>query len=330
MEKVVITDFIDVQDELKPERTVLDGLAEVVALGAREDNALVGQVEDSSALITFHYTVITEATLSRLKRCKVIARAGVGYDNVDIAAARAFGIPVVNVPDYGSEEVADSAIGLALALTRGIQYYNSRLRAGLGDWNYTEVVPLHRLRGRVFGIVGLGRIGTAVAVRAKALGMQVVFYDPFREDGQDKALGIERADTLDEILKRALVLSIHCDLNPGSEGMINRDTIAAMPRGSYLVNTARAGVVEAEAVVNALASGHLSGAGLDVLETEPPEESDPVVASWRDPAHPAHHRLILNPHGAFYCEEGFEELRSKAARACRAAILGEPLRNVVN
>ena len=330
MEKVVITDFIEIDDDLRPERTVLDGVAVVEAIGARDDEEMNGKIEDAAALITFHYGVITEASLDRLQCCKGVARAGGGYDNVDIPPARARGIPVVNVPDYGSEEVADSAIGMTLALTRGVHAFNSRLRAGLGEWNYTAAAPLYRLRGRVFGIVGLGRIGTSAAIRAKALGMKVLYYDPYRQDGYDKALGIQRADTLEELLKNVYVLSVHCDLNPSSEGLINHDAIAAMPRGSYLVNTARADVVEADAVIKALESKHLAGAGLDVLVNEPPEESDPVVAAWRDPDHPAHHRLILNPHAAFYCEEGFDELRSKAARACRAAILGEPLRNVVN
>ncbi len=141
MVKVVITDFIDVRDALKPERAVLDGLAEVTAVGAREDSALVGLVEDASALITFHYAVITERTLNRLECCRVISRAGVGYENVDIAAARARGIPVVHVPDYGSEEVADSAIGFMLALMRGIHYTNSRLRADQGEWSYEQAAP---------------------------------------------------------------------------------------------------------------------------------------------------------------------------------------------
>ena len=330
MDKVYITDFIETDDPLTCERAVLDGLAEVEALGARDDRDLAGKIEEAAALITYHYAVITADSIARLDRCKVIARAGVGYDNVDHRAARAQGIPVVNVPDYGSEEVADSAIGMALGLMRGIHYYNSRLRAGATPWDYTLGAPTHRLRGRVFGIVGLGRIGTATAVRAKALGMDVVFHDPYRPDGYDKALGIRRADTLEALMSQAFVVSLHCDLNPSSAGLINEGAIGAMQPGSFLVNTARAGVLELDAVLDALVSGHLAGAGIDVLEIEPPEPSDPVVAAWRDPEHPAHHRLLLNPHAAFYCEEGFEELRSKAARACRAAILGEPLRNVVN
>ena len=133
----------------------------------------------------YHNIAITKSTISRLKDCKLIVRCGVGYDNVDFVTARAHGIPVANVPDYGTEEVADSAIGLMLSLTRGINFLNNRLQRKAGDWSYMQVAPLVRLRGRVFGIIGLGRIGTAAAMRAKALGMDVAFYDPYKQDGFD-------------------------------------------------------------------------------------------------------------------------------------------------
>ena len=150
----------------------------------------------------------------QLNGCKLTIRCGVGCDNVDHAYARRRGIPVANVPDYGTEEVADSAVGLMLALTRGISYLNSRLRAEFEPWFYTQVTPLGRLRGRVFAIVGLGRIGTATAVRAKAMGMDVAFYDPYKDDGYDKALGVRRVEEIDELLAEAFVLSLHCPLTP--------------------------------------------------------------------------------------------------------------------
>src|SRR5262249_10569208 len=156
------------------------------------------------------------------RNCKLIVRCGVGYDNVDRVFARERGIPVANVPDYGTEEVADSAIGLTLALTRGITQLNSFLRDNVDKaWTYPYFAPALRLRGRVFGVVGLGRIGTAAALRAKALGMDVVFYDPYKPDGFDKALGIRRADTLDDLLKQAFVVSLHCPLTPDTKGMIS-------------------------------------------------------------------------------------------------------------
>ena len=144
------------------------------------------------------------------------------------------------MPDYGTEEVADSAIGLMMALTRGISRMNSLLRAGIGPWMYTQVVPLHRLRGRVFGIVGLGRIGTAAALRAKALGMDVVFYDPYKPSGYEKSLGVRRVEDVDELFAQSHVLSLHCPLTDETHHLVNRRTMAMLPAGAYLINTARA------------------------------------------------------------------------------------------
>lgn len=328
MNRVVIADFV--HDELEPERAVLQGIAELDALNAHAEEDLVGRVEDADAVILYHHISLTSQTIPRLTRCKLIVRAGVGYDNVDVACARRHGIPVANVPDYGSEEVADTAIGMTLALTRGVHLLNCRLRAGAGPWSYEQTVPLVRLRGRVFGIVGLGRIGTAAALRAKALGMDVCFYDPYKPDGYDKSLGIRRAEALEGLLEQVLVLSLHCPLTEETRQMIGREAMERMPRGSYLVNTARGAIVDTHFLPEAIASGRLAGAGIDVLEVEPPPDDHPLVAAWRNPNHPAHERLILNPHAAFYCEEGFREMRVKTAEACRRALLGQRLRNVVN
>lgn len=326
--RVLITDFI--HDDLLPERKILDGVADVSALGARSEAELTGRIEDADAIILYHEIAITAPTIERLTRCKLIVRAGVGVDNVDRPLARQKGIAVANVPDYGSEEVADTAIAMTLALARGIHVVNSRLRSGQGPWSYEQIVPLVRLRGQTFGIVGLGRIGTAVALRAKSLGMDVVYYDPYKPDGYDKALGIRRAETLAELVAGSLVVSVHCPLTDETRHMFDAELIARMPRASYLVNTARGAIVDTAAIPGAIASGRLAGAGIDVLACEPPPADDPLVTAWRDPQHPAHHRVILNPHMAFYSEEGLMDIRRKTAEACRRAVCGEPLRNVVN
>jgi C-terminal binding protein len=326
--QVVITDLLN--DELAPERAVLGDLAGVTALAARCEDELAGRIEEADALILYHEVNLTRASIGRLRKCRVIVRGGVGYDNVDRQFARQRGIPVCNTPDYGSEEVADSALAMMLALARGVHAANSRLRDGCDDWSYAVAAPLVRLRGRVLGIVGLGRIGTAMALRGKSLGMDVAFFDPYKPDGYDKALGIRRVETLRELLAQSLVLSLHCPLTEETRRLIDAAALAAMPRGAYLVNTARGGVVDTAAIPPALASGRLAGAGIDVLEKEPPPPDDALLAAWRDPRHPAHHRLILNPHLAWYCEDGRTEMRRKAAETCRRALLGLPLRNVVN
>lgn len=325
--KVVITDFIT--GSLEPEERILNDLAEVVAIDARSEEDLRGVVEDADAIILYHCLWISKDTIARLKKCKLIVRAGVGIDNVDYAYARTCGIPVVNIPDYGSEDVADTAMGMMLSLMRGIHFLNSRLRSGIGAWSYTQVQPLSRLRNSTIGIVGLGRIGTAMALRAKALGMNVAFYDPFKSDGYDKALGIKRVETLQGLLEGAKAVSLHCPLTEETHHLIDATALERMPQGAYLINTARGAVVDTRAIPDAIKSGRLAGAGIDVLEHEPPLD-EAIVQAWQDPEHPAYHRLIINPHAAFYSEEGLGEIRLRSAQACRSAIEGKPLRNLIN
>lgn len=326
--KDVITDFVS--EPLDHERHILGDLADVHALEAKCEDELCGRIEDADIVMVYHYLGLSAQTIARLEHCKLIVRCGVGFDNVDRNAARARGINVANIPDYGTEDVADSAIGLMLAFTRGIHPLNSRLRRGHGEWSYTQAAPLLRLRGRVFGVIGIGRIGTAAALRAKALGMDVAYYDPYAPQGRDKSLGIRCVDTLEELLTQSHVVSAHCPLTPETHHILNQRTIALMPRGSYLVNTSRGGVVDVMAVLSALESGHLAGAGIDVLETEPPADDHPLIRAWRDPNHPAHDRLILNPHAAFYSEEGLTDMRVKGSQNCRRVLLGQAPFNVVN
>ena len=326
--RVVVTDLIP--EPLECERRVLHGHAEVVALDIRRQSELNGQLDDADAVMIYHYLRLGSEQIERLRNCKVIVRPGVGYDNIDIAAARRRGIPVCNVPDYGTEEVADSALAMAVSLARGTHFLNSRLRRGIGAWNVDQAAPIQRLRGRVFGIIGCGRIGAAAALRAKAFGFDVVIYDPPLRDGVEKSLGVRRVDSLEVLLRQSHVVSLHCPLTSETRGMIGAAELALMPQGGILVNTARGGVVDTAAVLAALADGKLAGAGIDVLEQEPPPEDSPVLRAWRDPAHPVHDRLLLNPHSAYYCEQGSEEFRTKGAREVLRALQGRPLRNQVN
>jgi C-terminal binding protein len=325
--RAVVVDFVSGEPAI--ELGVLGDIADVVALNENDEAELAGRIEHADVVMVYNTTLRT-GTISRLTNCRVIVRCAVGFDNIDVAFARARGIPVCNVPDYGTEEVADTAIGLMLALVRGNHFHNSRLQRGEGEWRYKSAAPISRLRGKVFGVVGLGRIGTAAAVRAKAFGMDVVFFDPFKPAGYDKALGIRRANTLAELLRQTFVVSIHTPLTETTRNIIDAAAIASMPRGSILVNTARGGCVDATAIPAAIASGHLAGAGIDVLPVEPPPADHPLLAAWRDVTHPCHDRVILTPHSAFYSEEGILDMRTKGAEECRRALLGEPLRNVVN
>jgi C-terminal binding protein len=326
--RVCITNFIN--DDLAVERRILGDLADIEALGASCEEQLEGRIENAACVMVYHFMTMGTATVERLRQCRLIVRCGVGIDNIDFKTARARGIPVCNIPDYGTEEVADTAIAMLLALARGTHLMNSRLRSGRGPWHYTQAVPLHRLRGRTFAVVGMGRIGTAASHRARALGMDVAFYDPYVPDGWEKSHGVRRVDSLDELLAQAYALTLHCPLTPETENLIGAGQIGIMPRGSYLINTARGKVIDTSAIPPAIRSGHLAGAGIDVLPVEPPEREDPLIAAWRDPEDPCHDRVIVNPHAAFYSEEGLMDIRIKAAHACRRVLLAQPLRNVVN
>jgi C-terminal binding protein len=326
--RVVIADFQ--HGSLDVEQTVLGDLANVESLDVTDESQMWGQVEDADALMVYHTIKVTKGTIERLQKCRLIVRCGVGFDNVDFEFARSRGIPVANVPDYGTEEVADSAIGMLLSLTRGIAFQNAFLRPQTTKWHYSHVAPLRRLRDQTFGIIGLGRIGTAAALRAKALGMRVAFYDPYKADGYDKGLGVQRLETLEELLEQSFAISCHCPLTPETRHIVNAAAIQRMPRRSYVINTSRGGVVDVAAIPDAIASGHLAGAGIDVLPQEPPPDNHPLLVAWRDPNHPAHQCVILNAHNAFYSEEGLRDMRLKGAEACRRMLLGWPMRNIVN
>jgi len=270
------------------------------------------------ALILWHGPLVTAEVVAKMKNCRVIVRNGVGFDSVDIAAAAKAGIPVCNVPDYGTEEVADHAIALTLALYR--QLFPLDAEAKRLGWKIETAAKMRRLRTQTFGVVGLGRIGTAAALRAKAFGFRVVFFDPHVPAGTHKAVGIERMASLDELLKISDTISIHCPLSTETRGMIGEKEIAKMRPGSFLVNTARGDIVQKAPVFAALRSGHLAGAGLDVVEAEPLRTAEEAATP----------NLICTCHAAFCSPEGMVEMRSTSAKIARAAVLGEKVWNRVN
>jgi phosphoglycerate dehydrogenase-like enzyme len=271
------------------------------------------------------------ADLSRFPKLRAIVRMGVGYDRIDRAAAAARGILVCNVPDYGTMEIADHAIGLTLALRRGlILYHETQRHDPPAAWTQIVTPLVRRLSGQVFGIVGLGRIGTAVALRAKAFGLSVVFFDPYRPNGTELALGIGRAHTLDELLRRADVLSVHAPLTPETRGMIGAAELALLPEGAVLVNTARGPIVDLDAVEAALRGGRLAGAGLDVIPVEPPVEPVPsLLRAYRAKEAWLEGRLVITPHSAYHSPEAWADIRRKSAETMAAALGNRP-QNVIS
>jgi D-3-phosphoglycerate dehydrogenase/C-terminal binding protein len=286
---------------------------------------------EAEGAILYHEVAIGEAELARMARLRIVVRAGVGFDNIDLGACGARGIPVCNTPDYGTTDVADHAIAMLLTLTRGTALYDETLRADLtGAWRVTTAPVIRRLRGLVFGVVGLGRIGTATALRARGFGMEVRFYDPFLPEGADLALGIGRARSLEALLGAADIVSLHAPLTETTRNMIGPDAVAAMKPGAILVNTARGAICDLGALEAGLRTGKLAGVALDVLPEEPPAPTHPLIAAWRRGEAWVRGRLLLSPHAAYYSEAGLADLRRKSIETALAYLRRGELRNCVN
>ena len=321
-----------IPDVLRPpaefEREVFGDAAEILLYQAmKAEDVPRSAWARCDAILTYDQIQYDEDLLRSLQRCKVIVRVGVGYDNVDLEAARRLGLTVCNIPDYGSEEVADHAMAMLLSLARGIPGYLRRTRER--NWDRANTLPF-RLRGKTLGIVGLGRIGSAMAKRGLAFGLRVLFFDPYKPDGYDKALGIDRAETLEELAEASDVVSLHAPLTAESEGMIGRTFFASLRHPIHLINTARGALVDVEALTEAMRQGSVAAAGLDVLPIEPNVDSQTVVSAWEAGEEWIRDRLIVTPHSAFYSPESYREMRTKAALEAQRVLAGRPPRNPVD
>jgi D-3-phosphoglycerate dehydrogenase len=271
--------------------------------------------EADALLVT--YARITAEMIGEMKKCRIISRFGIGVDNVDLAAATAAGIVVTKVPDYCIDEVSDHAMALLLSLVRKIPFSSARAHAG--RWEMPAVVPIHRLRGTVLGLVGFGRIPQLVAPKAKAFGLRVITFDPYVPQTVLDQAGVERVEFAD-LLKMSDYISIHTPLLPETHHLFSTDAFRKVKPGSLIVNTSRGPVVDEAALAAALDAKQLAGAALDVLEQEPPTSS-PLFG--RD-------NVILTPHTSFYSVEALEELQTKAAEEVVRVLSGQAPRNPVN
>jgi phosphoglycerate dehydrogenase-like enzyme len=269
--------------------------------------------------------------LERFPRLRAICRMGVGYDNLDRVAAADRQIMILNVPDYGTTEVADHAIALALSLRRGLLLHHETQRANPpAAWRYIDDPLVRRSSVQTFGIVGMGRIATAVALRAKAFGFRVVFYDPHLPNGVELGLGVQRAPTLEALLSQTDTLSVHTPLTRETRGLLDLKALSLLPKGAIVVNTARGPIVDIDALATLLKSGHLAGVGLDVVPVEPPVEPVPeLIRAYRAREAWTLGRLIITPHSAFYSPQAWDDIRSKSAETMRAALLGPRAQNVI-
>jgi D-3-phosphoglycerate dehydrogenase / 2-oxoglutarate reductase len=274
----------------------------------RTADEVVAAATDCAAVgLIVQYAPITGDVLRALPACRVVGRYGVGLDTIDLSTAASLGIRVVNVPDYCTDEVADHALGLILALTRGIVPLDRGVQRG--TWDFRLAGRVRRPSSQRLGVVGLGRIGSALARRAMALGYDVVGADPLGARNS----GVKVLD-LDALLATSDVVSIHAPLGPATHHLIDARTLGLMRPTAILVNTSRGGLVDHDALVDALRDGRLAGAGLDVLEREPIPPDDPLIGMPN---------VVLTPHAAFYSEESLIEMKRKVSERALAVLLAE-------
>ncbi|MGH7902860.1 MAG: C-terminal binding protein [Candidatus Dormibacteraceae bacterium] len=312
--RVVVTDHVF--EDLEIERSLLGAIgAEVFQAPATDEVTLAGLAREADAMLVC-YAPITKAVIDAAAgRCRIMARYGIGYDNIPVEAATAAGILVTNVPDYCIEEVADHTVALLLACARGLIPAARSVEGG--EWRVPRS-GVHRLRGRRLSLLGLGRIGRRVAERALAFGLEVAAHDPYAPPG---GAGIRAAASVEEAIAEADFISLHMPLTPQTRHLIGDSTIALMRHAPVLVNTSRGGLVDLDATVRALDDGRLAAVGLDVTDVEP-----------LPPLHPlrSHPRALITPHMAFYSAEAQDDLQARAAEEVVRRLQGQAPRSPVN
>lgn len=314
--RIVITDCDHDSTAIEKAVAAEHGVELIVAQCRTEDDVISAAA--GAGAIVVQYAPITARVLDALPELKAVGRYGVGVDTVDVAAATARGVAVCNVPDYGTEDVSDHAIALALTLARGTAHFDRRVRRGEHD--IAPVQPLHRINTRTFGVLGLGLIGSATARKARGLGYAVIGSDPTLTPGTLTDDGVEVVG-LEDLLSRSDVVSLHVPLMEATRHLINAGTLSRMKPGAVLVNTCRGGVVDSAAVADALASGQLHGAGLDVFEEEPLPFTSPLLEL---------ENTVLTPHAAWYSEESYGELKRRTVENVIEVCTGRVPRNILN
>lgn len=288
--------------------------AELIEATATDEATLVGLAKDVDAIAT-NWAKVTDAVVRSCSRCQIVARLGIGIDNIAVATATELGIPVTNCPDYCVSEVSDHALGLLLACARRIGFFH--LRTKRGEYNLGAAPLMRRLSGQTVGLVGLGRIAQALVTKLRALGFKLLAYTP---SGSDHGTGCQMLP-LDELLEHSDYISLHAPLLPETRKLINAERLRRMKPTAYLINTSRGGLIDATALWDALQAGKLAGAALDVFEPEPPDLNEPL---YRD------ERVIVTPHAAFVSAESLEQMRRQAMEQVVQALRGERPNNLIN
>jgi lactate dehydrogenase-like 2-hydroxyacid dehydrogenase len=319
---------LDLEREIAGERAELYVQPVATAL----ENPVPPEVRRSAdAILHFAANRAVDGAPEDYPKVRAVLRSGVGFDNIDVRGWGARGVPVFNVPDYGTSEVADHAIALMLALVRGTATYHEKLRADpVGSWHHAVAPKVMRLRGKIFGVVGLGRIGLAAATRARAFGMTIAFHDPFQPSGYEIAVEAVRCATLEELMAVSDVVSVHAPASEETRGLVGRAALAAAKPGIVLINTARGAVVDLDALHDAMREERVAAAGLDVLPREPADPEHPLIAAWTRREPWLDGRLTLSPHAAFYSPTSIRDMRVKGMETILRTLATGDLMNCVN
>lgn len=320
---VVVTDHDF--DDLSIEREILDPVAEVRTLttGTNGGDAGALSADDKNLLAAADGILnlrmeLSEKAINTFEQCRIIARYGIGVDNVAVDAASRQGIHVTNVPDYCIEEVATHAFGMALSLVRSLPQYDRSVSDG--QWNRGVGTPVHRFSSQTVGVVGFGAIGRAFGERAAALGAEVISYDPYVDDANIVDYDVTLAE-FEDLLDRSDIVSIHSPLTDATRGLFDEEALHQMKEDAYVINASRGPIIDGEALHVALNAGEIGGAGLDVFPDEPPAQDDPL----RD-----HESVLATPHVGWYSEEASTQRRRDAARCVRDVLTGDRPSDLVN
>lgn len=315
--KVAITDYTF--PDLDIERGILEAEGcEVVADQCKTPEALINLTSDADYVIT-QFAPVNADVVNAMTKAKIIVRYGIGFDNVDCEAAKAKKIPVCNIPDFCIDEVADHTMAFILGCTRGVLANCSSLRGG--KWGLGVALDrMLSLRDQTVGIIGMGRIGKAVAARLSAFGGHMLAFDPIVPEDQMQLLGCQGA-TVDELFEKSNIVTLHCPSNEHTRRIINRESLAKMKSGSILINIGRGDLVDTEALIESLQSGHLAAAALDVFDPEPLPADSPLLTM---------DNVVVSSHVASASPKAARTLRETAADLVVRAIHGEPLPSIVN
>ncbi len=311
--RVVITDCDHGSIEEEKEEFGRMG-AELILAQVQEEKDLIRVCKDADGLVN-QYALLTRRVLENLPKCKVVSRYGVGVDSVDLKAATDLGIIVANVPDYCMDEVANQTIAMILTLIRKTAFFDRKVKSG--EWDFRQGIPIYRTKGKTMGLIGCGKIGLEVAKRISAFGVKVMTFDPYLEKAPE---GVELKD-FDTVLKESDFISIHCPLNDSTRHLIGDEAFKKMEKKPFLINTSRGPIIDGKALIQALEQGLISGAGLDVLEKEPPDSQSPLLKM---------ENVVLSPHIGFYSEESISELKRRTAKNVSDVLMGRGPDSVVN